>query len=594
MRSRACVLQELQRLVLQWIYEVSVQQGMDTDSAKMTGGKIFTFGSYRLGLVGPGSDIDALCVAPTHISRESFFQVLVPKLQEHQDISQLTPVPDAYVPIIKMKLSGVEIDLLFARTMLPQIPENLSTLNDDDLLKNLDDKTVRSLNGCRVADHILQLVPNAETFRETLRLIKIWAKNRGLYSNVMGYFGGITWAILVARVCQLWPHASPSYLVKRFFRVYDRWNWKSPVVLCEIREESDIPGLMQFKVWNPKTRPADRMHLMPVITPAFPSMNSTHNVSETTRRVLQEELSHGYRVMEELEKGRCTWPEVYRPVPFFSQFRLYLQIEVLAKNPTVFTKWFGWIESKLRHLVKQIEQIPHIQVRPWPNHLSFQDPEWPHGTAVFMGLSLSKKGPSLDLRPTVKPWIEMINAWHDMQQHTGLCEMRVRHVNRRDLPSYVPEDLSKPRAPKRTASDTADGNLGLKRIASDVPAEAPSKRTRVEAPDASVALPAASVGLPVASAPPAALAPSAAQVAVVDSVPPVATPVEIAPPVASDVKAAAPPMTGIVDQSLAAECLTAEVSTAPVVDAAPAVTQAPTSSGLTMKRGKGKITVKLQ
>jgi len=173
MRSRAAVLVELQRVVLQWIYEVGVQQGMDDETARSAGAKIFTFGSYRLGLVSPGSDIDALCVVPRHVSRDAFFQVLVSKLQEHPDIKDLSPVPDAYVPIIKMKLAGVEIDLLFARLSLAQVTESLENLNDDNLLKNLDDKTVRSLNGCRVADHILNLVPNQENYRGTLRLIKI-------------------------------------------------------------------------------------------------------------------------------------------------------------------------------------------------------------------------------------------------------------------------------------------------------------------------------------------------------------------------------------------------------------------------------------
>ena len=46
------------------------------------------------------------------------------------------------------------------------------------LLKNLDPKCVRSLNGCRVTDEILRLVPNIDNFRLALRAIKLWAKSK--------------------------------------------------------------------------------------------------------------------------------------------------------------------------------------------------------------------------------------------------------------------------------------------------------------------------------------------------------------------------------------------------------------------------------
>jgi poly(A) polymerase len=52
-----------------------------------------------------------------------------------------------------MKFDKVSIDLLFCRLAMPVIPTSLSIL-DEANLRNLDDQSVRSLNGCRVTDQV--------------------------------------------------------------------------------------------------------------------------------------------------------------------------------------------------------------------------------------------------------------------------------------------------------------------------------------------------------------------------------------------------------------------------------------------------------
>lgn len=41
----------------------------------------------------------------------------------------------------------------------------------------------------------------------------------------------MTWAMLVARTCQLYPNATASTLVHKFFLVFSRWKWPNPVLL---------------------------------------------------------------------------------------------------------------------------------------------------------------------------------------------------------------------------------------------------------------------------------------------------------------------------------------------------------------------------
>ncbi|MGH0160037.1 UNVERIFIED_CONTAM: hypothetical protein FKN15_001894 [Acipenser sinensis] len=144
------------------------------------------------------------------------------------------------------EISETKIDLLFARLALPSIPDNLD-LRGDSHLRNLDIRCIRSLNGCRVTDEILHLVPNKENFRLTLRAIKLWAKRRGIYSNMLGFLGGVSWAMLVARTCQLYPNAVAATLVHKFFLVFSKWEWPNPVLLKQ-PEESNL----NLPVWDPR------------------------------------------------------------------------------------------------------------------------------------------------------------------------------------------------------------------------------------------------------------------------------------------------------------------------------------------------------
>jgi len=354
-RKREEVLGKLNVIVKEWVKQTSLKKGFSELLAGEAGAKIFTFGSYRLGVHASGADIDTLCVAPRHIDRTDFFGSLFEILSKNTEITEITAVPDAYVPVIGLKFCGVPMDLLFARLALTTIPDDIDLL-DVNNLRNLDEKSVLSLNGCRVTDQVLRLVPNITHFRMTLRAIKHWAKKRGVYSNAIGFLGGVSWALLVARICQLYPSALPNTLLSRFFRVYEQWKWPNPVLLNHI-----VDANLGMKVWNPKIHHRDRGHLMPIITPAYPAMNSTYNVSESTLRILKEEFKRGTQMTTKIEQEGAPWSILFEKSEFFTKYKAYVQVDVFATTEEEHRKWEGWIESRLRFLVLNLEQTENIE-----------------------------------------------------------------------------------------------------------------------------------------------------------------------------------------------------------------------------------------
>lgn len=72
---------------------MGLKQGLPEAIAREAGGKIFTFGSYRLGVHGAGADIDTLCVVPKHVEREVFFTKMPEILKARPEVQELTVFP---------------------------------------------------------------------------------------------------------------------------------------------------------------------------------------------------------------------------------------------------------------------------------------------------------------------------------------------------------------------------------------------------------------------------------------------------------------------------------------------------------------------
>lgn len=481
--TRERVLGRLSYMFDNFIKAIGVKKGLADSDVKAASGRIYTFGSYRLGVHARGSDIDTLCVAPVYVDRKEFFDEFYSML--NGVFAEVEKVEDAYVPLMqlvyrehridecegcgvmsgngnKMDISNtavdkigalhscdelqsykrlrtnnervadahpgssekkedggdevssqthssehtlglrvvsanngvlkdvfgehqaktsersehneksdkedesahnkesktrrklnsiadehldtqqenratithdtstglnkemieIKIDLVFARLNVFKIDSSLNLL-DSSLLKNLDEKSVLSLNGNRVTDEILSLVPNKKVFHGALRCIKYWAKRRGLTGHLYGYFGGVAYAISVARICQLFPNMCEYTIICKYFELYKEWKWPTPVMLKKIENLN-----YNLKVWDPKIHPSDKFHKMPVITPSYPSMCSTHNIINSTMKRYKEELERGHRLLAEGKE----WKEFFRSTDFFQRYKSFLAVFILLKR----------------------------------------------------------------------------------------------------------------------------------------------------------------------------------------------------------------------------------------------------------------------
>merc|ERR1719495_1239767 len=296
----------------------------------------------------------------------------------------------------------------------------------------------------------------------------------------MGFLGGVSWAMLVARVCQLYPNALPSTLLQKFFLVFLKWQWPQPVLL---KKPEDF-GL-GFPVWDPRYNVADRFHVMPIITPAYPQQNSTFNVSNSTLKVMQAEFQSSLAICEEILAGKLKWQKIFEPPNFFCKYRHFIVLEASSSCEEDQLTWEGLVESKVRHLVANLEREAISSAHVWPkSYRSLVDGCDKLCCYWFIGLKVELKegstGGQLDLTTPIKAFTDIvmrsaiqINVWK-----TGM-KIVADYRRRKDLKIYLPHSEHWKLKNDRKSLNKSAANLGTG--AGESPA---SKRTISTSEDA--------------------------------------------------------------------------------------------------------------
>jgi poly(A) polymerase Pap1 len=362
LRERDNIVQCLDLLTKQWGRTCGLKQGIDYTVLEKDQGIVLTYGSCKLEAADRDADMDLICVGPSYVSRDEFFTTLFCNLQKNEHITELRRLPDVFVPVVKFKFNKTEIDFTFSRLALP-VPEKEEFLMNEVYKENLDDRCLRSLNGYRATCQILTLVPDVSVFQLSLRAIKLWGKQNGIYGNILGYLGGASCAILVARTCQeqaMRPDVEhcPKEVVFTFFSMFSQWKWPAPVY---IRQVIDQPN----SAWNPSVNPGDRDHAMPIITSSVPQMNSAVNINKPIQKYIQEKMSEGHQICQQIQSGLVGWEALFKPFPFYQEYDDFINITAECDKESSY--WFGCIEAKLRYLKEKLEMCSRVEsVRIWP------------------------------------------------------------------------------------------------------------------------------------------------------------------------------------------------------------------------------------
>jgi len=309
------------------------------------------------------------------------------------------------------------------------------------------------------------------------------------------------------------PNACPAILLRRFFLVFKSWRWPTPVLLTKPHDaELGLQVWSQYSVHNAR-------QVAPIITPAYPAMNSTLSVSRQTLQILHEEICRGHEIIDKLWKDHNTifskpnkddsdkailergdaFAELFEPSDFFISYPYYLSLCIVAPTQSDLQSWAGFVESRLRKLVSDLlgKSLPLSKLQLWPKKLDaccadklalLTPTQRRNSLTYFIGFKIDQmrmRGNQLNIEQQIQNFKrEDLSRFHPLMN--GM-DVLVRAFKVKELPRILFEDQYEAfgggkdgAMKKRRKLRDADPQLIMKKKKAKVEAELKAKRKEME------------------------------------------------------------------------------------------------------------------
>nr|CAD2202757.1 unnamed protein product [Meloidogyne enterolobii] len=252
--------------------------------------------------------------------------------------------------ILEFEMYGIDVDLIYAQIPFQKIGENFDIMDYEIIEENKNKRSILALAGVRCLKIIRQYIcQNQELLVLLMRYVKIWAKNRLIYSNKAGYLSSVSLAIMSAKICIEYPQAtSLSFVIKQFFNLYNSWDWEeTPLLLVNLIDtdqafENDSEIVEPWRGFknddsSSETGSSEKRETknegndgtqMSIITPGFPEQNTTFNVNKFTLKRIVGEIERGFALIEQYSRQESTyvWNELITPLDWKTYYNYFILI----------------------------------------------------------------------------------------------------------------------------------------------------------------------------------------------------------------------------------------------------------------------------
>ena len=185
---------------------------------------------------------------------------------------------------------------------------------------------------------------------------------------------------------------------------------------------------------------------MTIYTPFEPFINAAYVVSRITSFITKKHLKAASQLVQDINKKKKTWKDLFERVRFFDEYRYFIEISVMGENQEDFIRWKGSIENKLRKFVKffeelqQQQEIPqYIELNPYPRSFPAKHPNYKICVKYFMGVKVNSNSPlndniEVDFSQLVKDFISLLDTSPGIEKTPKLLQIGFTCIPQSQIP----------------------------------------------------------------------------------------------------------------------------------------------------------------